>query len=156
MVQSFSSPLVLPPCRVPGAWTGPHQHSCGHGGPAPTSQYQLLWQQTEVRVPRRVSITEGLLWLCLDCPCAVHPTPDLPVSPCHTAHGRCGAGGACTGGQQSWECRGVTVQLGCGWPEPLPKCGSLKEYQVCDGSESFHQMLHWQLKEWSVWEWGKL
>lgn len=88
MVQSFSSPLVLPPCRVPGTWTGPQQHTCGHGGPAPTSQHQLLWQQTEVRVPCRVSIAEGLLWLFLDCPCAVHPTLDLPVSPCHAAHGR--------------------------------------------------------------------
>lgn len=100
------------PCRVPGAWTGPHQHSCGHRGPAPTSQHQLLWQQTEVRVPCHVSITGGLLWLCLDCPCAVHPTPDLPVSPWHAAHRRSGAGVVCAGGQQSWQCRGVTVQPG--------------------------------------------
>lgn len=52
------------------------------------------------------------------------------------------------------ECRGVTVQLGCDQPEPLLKCWCLKEYQVCDGSESFHQLLHWQLKKWSVWERG--
>lgn len=63
---------------------------------------------------------------------------------------------ACAGGQQSWECRGVAVQLGCGCPETLLKCWCLKEYQVCDGSQSFHQLLHWQLKKRSVWEWGRL
>lgn len=66
--ESFSSPLVVPPCRIPGAWTGPQQHSCGHGGPAPTPQHQLLWQQTEVRVSCRVFITEGLcgcVWIVL-------------------------------------------------------------------------------------------
>lgn len=97
---SVLQPLFFPQCRVPGTWTGPPQHSCGHGGPAPTSQHQLLWQQAQVSVPRHVSITEGLLWLCLDCPCAVHPTPGLPVRPCHTAHGRWGAAWkvACAGG----------------------------------------------------------
>uniref|UniRef100_U3JJ98 E3 ubiquitin-protein ligase n=1 Tax=Ficedula albicollis TaxID=59894 RepID=U3JJ98_FICAL len=62
------------------SWTGPPQHSRGHGGPAPTSQHQLLWQQTEVRAPCHVPVTGGLLWLCLDCPCAVQPTPGLPVT----------------------------------------------------------------------------
>lgn len=150
------SVLFFTPCSSP--MQGPR---CLDGTPA-----ARLWAQrasTKLPPPAALAadpgeapvpcvLSDGLLWLCLGCACAVLPTPDLPVSPCHTSRRRWAAGVACAGGRQSWECRGMAVQLGCGWPQPLPKCWSLEECQVCDGSESSHQLLHWQLKEWPVWE----